>query len=155
VTGAGSSQAVPGGQDSNPDAARLSLTLLPGAYTVMVHDQSSGAGPYEIYYLRLRPADIDPVPVGSQGLDLGDGTFVEAAATILATGHSAREIWHALEAAHRVFRCQCLLLLADHRRQVHLDPAQRWRQRHAIRARIEPGSQIDDGIGAGDRKSVV
>ncbi|MBX3025083.1 DUF11 domain-containing protein [bacterium] len=64
---------VPGGQACGDPSARLDLNLVPGAYAVLVNDQSNTQiGSYDLYYARLRPEDVDGIPVESQSLDIGD-----------------------------------------------------------------------------------
>ena len=51
-----------------------------------------------------------------------------------------------LEAAHGFFAAKQLLFFFEDCREVHLDPLQRWRQSHAIRARVQPRGEIDHCI---------
>jgi Concanavalin A-like lectin/glucanases superfamily len=60
----GTAQPVTDGVACADDTARLNLTLPPGTYAVLLHDRdNSRIGSYDLYYLRLRPEDVDPLPV--------------------------------------------------------------------------------------------
>lgn len=60
----GGTQAVPGGVVCGDDTARLTLTLQPGTYAVLVHDRNSTQiGSYDLYYERLQPEDATALPV--------------------------------------------------------------------------------------------
>jgi len=54
----------------------------------------------------------------------------------------------ALEPAIWLLAGEAFLLQRDHMRVIHLDPAERLRQGHAVGPRIEPGAEIENGVDA-------
>ncbi len=54
-----------GGLVCGDDTVRLTLTLQPGTYAILVHDQTNTQiGSYDLYYERLQPEDATALPVG-------------------------------------------------------------------------------------------
>src|SRR5712691_9424509 len=66
----------------------------------------------------------------------------------LTSGNIGEVEWNALQAANRFFAAKNALFFFQDGGKVHLDPAHVLRERHAIGAGVEPGSEIDNRVRA-------